>query len=228
MKKFVVCALIALISNASNAVAPITLNVKINGVSEEIEKHIRSDISLQHLRSDPAISESVLEYYIERAIQEITVSLQPYGFYNPRITAQKSFKKNRWLISFNVDKGPIVQLEKIDIQIEGPGLYNPNLSNIARLMPLTIGDALLHEEYEAGKKAILNAAIYEGYLAAELTTHRVEVDTQRSKAKIIIVLNTSNLYYFGHTSFSDSLLKNTFLNRYPTYAEGIRLQLKNY
>uniref|UniRef100_A0A0Q9YNT7 Translocation and assembly module subunit TamA n=2 Tax=Candidatus Berkiella cookevillensis TaxID=437022 RepID=A0A0Q9YNT7_9GAMM len=220
MRKLLLCCLITLTSNTVSAIEPVSLSVKINGVSEDIEKHIRSDMSLQHLRSDPAISESVLEYYIERAIQEITVSLQPYGFYNPHITARKSFKKNRWLISFSVDKGPVVQIETIDIQIEGPGLYNPNLSNIAKLMPLKIGNTLLHEEYEAGKKAILNAAIYEGYLAAELTTHRVEVDTQRSKAKIIIVLNTSNLYYFGHTTFSDSLLNNTFLNRYPTYEEG--------
>lgn len=221
-KKVFILALIVFVSSARlvHAVPPITLHIDINGVEKEIESHIRSEISLQYLHPDPAVSESTLDFYIEKAIDEITQSLQAYGYYNPQITTHRHFSSNRWVITFDIAKGPEVIIKHIYFELDGPGRHHPELTQLQKLITLKPGDALSHEDYENSKKAILNKVIFQGYLEAEYTIHRIEVSTKTSSAEIKLVLQTGNLYYFGPTSFTESKLDKRFLKRFLPYCPG--------
>lgn len=200
--------------------APTTLQVNINGVNEEIESAIRAEIALPYLHMDPALSESTLDYYIGKAVEDITLSLQAYGYYHPVIHTKKAYRKNRWHITFNIKHGEPVMIENINVRLEGPGIYHPALKNVHLLMPIKSGDTLNHQVYEDGKKALLNAVIFEGYLEAEYTEHRIEVDTKQATAEILLVLDTKDLYFFGPTSFTDSRLAPRFLKRFVPYCSG--------
>lgn len=194
-----------------------TLNIYLLGIDEKIAREIRSDITLQHLPSESILNPCVLEYYIDKAKTEIALSLQAYGYYQPTIRSEESIDNDRQDITFQIEKGPIVTVESIDIQIEGAGLTHPTLKQLPSFMPIKIGTPLLHEPYEEAKEKMLNHAVYEGFLEAEFSTHRVEVDIQNSTAKIILILDTGPMYYFGDTTFSGSLLNKNLLSRFLPY-----------
>tara|TARA_R110002110_G_scaffold415807_1_gene656405 strand:+ start:11250 stop:13013 length:1764 start_codon:yes stop_codon:yes gene_type:complete len=215
--KCLLTLLLILPNPISWAIAPMQIKVKMTGISEVLQEEVKSDLSLYYLRGDPVISPSLMDVYIDRAEEEIALALQPYGYYNPIIHSHKKFENNNWQIVFNIQQGSPVVIKNIHIQLLGQGKNNAELNKKVQAFPLKIGDVFSHETYELGKKNILGNAVLLGFLSAEFTEHRVEVDVDSQQAQIYLQLDTNAMYYFGQTRFSDSQLNNSLLNRYITY-----------
>lgn len=223
-----------LCASVSHANPPMTISVAIQGIEPTLAQALQADLALPYLHPDPAISESTLDFYTDQGLEDITLALQAIGFYSPNITVQKSFSNNRWLITYQVDKGPPVVIESIHFDLEGPGKHHPQLTNLQQSITLEPNTALSHEAYEDNKSKLLNQVIFEGYLDAEYVTHRIEITSKNNRANIYLVLDTGPLYFFGPTSFTSSALRLSFLKRFLPYCPGdpfsaqTLLQLENH
>ncbi len=217
ISKYLLALLLIAPHTISGAMAPMQIKVETTGISDVLEEEVKSDLSLFYLRGDPLISPSLMDVYIDRAEEEIALALQPYGYYNPIILSHKHFENNTWRVVFDIQQGQPVVIQDIHIHLEGTGKNNPQIIKQIQKFPLEIGDVFSHETYEAGKKNILGQAILSGFLSAEFTEHRVEVDVDSQQASIYLVLDTRDIYFFEQTTFTDSQLSHCLLNRYVTY-----------
>lgn len=217
ISKYLLALLLIAPHAIAGAMAPMQIKVETTGISDILEAEVKSDLSLFYLRGDPLISPSLMDVYIDRAEEEIALALQPYGYYNPIIRSHKHFENNTWRVVFDIQQGQPVVIQNIHIHLEGAGKTNPQIIKQIQKFPLEIGDVFSHETYEAGKKNILGQAILSGFLSAEFTEHRVEVDVDSQQASIHLVLDTQDMYFFGQTTFTDSQLSHCLLNRYVTY-----------
>ena len=77
-----------------------------------------------------------------------------------------------WRVTIDIDPGPPVLLDQIDVQVHGPGETDPLFTRITGNLPLTRGDRLNHATYETLKADLQRTAATYGYLDAKLTTQR--------------------------------------------------------
>lgn len=197
------------------------LEIVINGVNQEIADNIRSNLKLlvveEEFGEDPA-SQALYQKWIE---QEILLSLQPFGYYEPTIQTDLKLVNGSWHAVFQINLGEPVRVHDIHFTLTGPGENDPALHALATLFPLKKGDIFVHPLYEQGKKALLSKTMQNGYLKAHFIAHRVEVDVEKHTSDIFLTLETGPKHYFTQTTFTgETTLSEKFLRRYLPYEFG--------
>lgn len=186
-------------------------HVAIHGVNKEIEENIRANLSILHETVDEDTTLSDLE---QRSKHEISSALQPYGYYDAKVQTSLVLQDGKVNASISIQLGEPVHISGIHFNIIGEGEHDPKLSGLLMLLQLKIGDILVHDAYEQGKKAILAQVIQNGYLNATFTEHKVEVDIETKSSQIYLTLFTGPRHYFGDITYENTVLSPMFLDRY--------------
>lgn len=211
------------ISLAMNLMAA-TLAVKIDGVDKEQEQNIRSMLSLESLHSKEVASDSRLRYLYDKAESEISIALQPFGLYRPEISSQLTEGEQGWVAQFNITPGPLLLIEKLDLQLRGNALEDDTFKKLLASSSLRTGTPLVHSVYEDLKKKLRSLAAERGYYQAEFTQQRVEVDLVDYQANISLHFDSGPRFSIGEVVFSDSPLSDDFLIRYLPFKKGDPIQ----
>lgn len=197
------------------------LHLVIHGVNKEIEENIRSNLThlaVEEEFGDNPASKAEYQKWIE---QEILVSLQPFGYYEPHVKTDLIFKGGAWHANFDIRLGEPIRVESLHFVLEGPGKGDPKLAALFLLFPLKKGDIFVHPIYDQGKKALLSKTMQNGYLKAQFSSHRVEVDIENHTSQIYLTLATGPRHYFSETTFTgQTKLSEKFLRRYLPYEFG--------
>ena len=153
--------------------------------------------------------------------QDIRLSLRPYGWYNPKITAKLEGQAPDWTATYFVDAGPQTTITKVDIQFTGEGADADALKRARRRLPARVGERLKHQDYEDTKARLQQAAVADGYLDAHFTRHELRVDPDNNTAEALLTLDTGPRYYFGNVDLQqDGRLDQKMLMRYVTIKPG--------
>jgi translocation and assembly module TamA len=212
------CTLLAWSGLAPAAFAAVS--VDIAGVEDEIREAVLASLSLTQYR-DRDISPARMRYLFTQAEAEIERALQPFGFYDPRVSSElEEPGEGEYRASFRVNPGEPVVVTRVDVTVPAPAASTDLVQDALASFELERGARLDHGAYESGKERISMALRATGYLDADLTRHRIAVNTDTNTAEIDLAWDPGPRYRLGATSFSDSQFRPGFLEGYVPWEKG--------
>ncbi|MFO7892559.1 MAG: autotransporter assembly complex family protein [Longimicrobiales bacterium] len=205
------------------AAAPV--RVHVDGVSSDVRRNIRANLSIYQRREDPELPESTVLALHDRAPSEIRRALRPFGYYRPTVRAELERGADRWVARYRVDPGEPVRYAAVDVTFSGAGADDRVLRRVVPESGVRKGEPLRHEVWEAAKQALLNRTVARGYLDVEVTRSRVEVDTVGMEARAVLAVETGPRYRFGEVRFDSTPFTQRFLHRFVTFEPGQHFSL---
>lgn len=197
------------------------LTFEVRGLYSPLTENAQNSIENLAVSDQPRLSQRRLDRIREEAGQRIAQSLRPFGYYHTRVVSSVSNESEgpRTLV-FEVDKGPPVRIEEADIRVNGPGAELSGLQEWLREWPLTNGAVLKHSEWEKAKQDAMDLLEYRGYLNADYTVHRIELDLERNRAVLRLHLDTGVRAVMGEVRFRQGVVRPGLLDQLPRFEPG--------
>lgn len=197
----------------------VPVKVEVEGVGRDLERNIRSVLSLAQEDEDDLTPERVRRLH-DRAPEEIGVALQPFGYYKPVVRGELRQEGDRWIARYEVDEGPAIKIASVDLRVTGAGADDPGFRRITSDFPVKRGEVLFHPDYEEGKDALTELAAENGYLDAEFEVSEVRVDLERYRADVVVHYATGPRYRFGEVTFNQDVVDPDLLTGYVNFKRG--------
>lgn len=211
--------ILGLCLSAAAPLAAVPVKVEVEGVGRDLERNIRSVLSLAKEDKDDLTPDRVRRLH-DRAPEEIGEALQPFGYYRPVVRGELRQEGERFIARYEVDEGPAVKIASVDLQITGAGADDPEFRQITREFPVQQGKVLYHPDYEKGKDALVELAAENGYLDAEFDVSEVRVDLERYRADVVVHYDTGPRYRFGDVRFDQDAVDPDLLTGYVNFKRG--------
>lgn len=208
------------------------VKISIEGVAGALQKNVLAHLSLVPQKDHPRLNRARIDLLHQSALAEVKAALEPFGYYQPSLDIQvealapaKTSEGDtqatlRWQVTYRITKGNPVKVSELDLQLLGEGQEDALLSEKIDHFPLTIGDVLVHSQYESGKTSLLRQAQEQGYFKAKLSRAQIQVRPERQQASIHLHLQTGKRYRFGTISFEQDSFDEDFLRRYVSFKQG--------
>jgi translocation and assembly module TamA len=205
--------------------------IQIQGLDEAMTENVRVSLSLQD-SIGKVVSGRRMAYLVRVAEDETREALEPFGYYSPSITIQRSDRSapesdtagvaprvqatgaapasrepdpNRPVsITITVRPGEPVKVRNETVAIEGDASDDRYLNEeIDAFLPQP-GAVLDHVQYEASKARITRRLAERGYFDADFIAHRVEVTRAQNAADIDLRWSSGDRYDMGPVSFAQT------------------------
>ena len=199
------------------------VEVRVKGIEGEVLKNVVAALSPPDgLLRDGKVDRPWLDHYAAQAEAKTRTALEPFGYYRAGVTtALTGSDDDGFVLNVLVTPGDPVRLSGVRVEALGPGASEEILKTAVAAFPLNIGDVLLHQKYETGKREILSRAQTLGYLDAGFPVHEIEVTPATGSARITLVLETGPRYRFGEVTFEGApLYPDELLRRYVAFKPG--------
>ncbi|MDX1804844.1 MAG: autotransporter assembly complex family protein [Alcanivorax sp.] len=217
----VILALAALLLGSGRAIAQDRPSLSLEGdFDAAVKTNILNlvDIS-RYACQPPAVQYNLLRRQIrDNAFR----ALQAMGYYHPSLTLTLNTATDNHCIAAHLQghQGPVVVLEKVDLQLHGDARDDSAFQALLADSPLHRGDQLRHDRYNNLKKQLQQLLINRGYIQGRLTTHQLSVDTKRNRAAVILHVDSGPRYRFGKVTLQGSTLKPALLRPYLRFHPG--------
>ena len=98
--------------------AQTTIDIEISGVDKPLKDNILLFLSVEQQKNEPLMSEGRLRRLHQKAPQEISKALKPFGYY-PTVNEQTSRKPSayRSLLSYDIDTRPGLPLTPLGFML---------------------------------------------------------------------------------------------------------------
>lgn len=221
------------------APARAAVEVRIEGLADELERNVRAFLSIAELEDEgndasssrseeddarPDDEEDATEARIRRlhaaADGEIAAALQPFGYYEPTVTATLERNGEDWVARYVVDPGAPTTIAEVEIQVVGEGADDPAVRAARQTISLAPGQVLRHARYEAAKQSLFDAAYNAGYIDVTYRRSELRVHRARREASVYLELDTGPRYYFGDITVEQDILYESFIERFVPIRRG--------
>ena len=197
------------------------ITVEIHGVDEQLHANVLAYLSFERYKKRTDLSADTVERLHNRVEREVQSALKPFGYYEPKVESEvKDLGKGEWRVTIDINPGPPVLIDKIDVKVDGAGATDPLFQRITSNPPLHAGDRLSHATYESLKSDLQRTAATYGYLDAKLTRNELVVDPKNHTANVALEMETGERYRFGPTTIEQTSVKDALVRRYLRYHEG--------
>ncbi len=203
---------------AHPALADIT--VEVVGVDGEARRNVLTYLSVERYRERTDVDADTMQRLFNRIDGEARNALRPFGFYEPKITANYKAEGNDWQVDIAIEAGEPVRVRELKIEINGSGASDPAFDGIRNQNLLRIGMRLHHGSYEEVKSAMIRVAASQGYLAARMTRSEMQVDTAGHTAGLALVMETGPRYHFGRIDIDQKIIRPELMQRFLRFKEG--------
>jgi translocation and assembly module TamA len=196
------------------------VSVAVEGVEGDMLESVRASIEL-HQYEDRDVSSVEVRRLFERADEQIRTALEPFGYYAADVTGKlERPEAGKYRATFQVKPGEpvIVRQERVVIRGEAVELESVKLA-LEHFGPKQ-GQRLDHGTYERSKQEIATALANEGYVAAQMVRHRVEVVRAANSAEIDLEWDPGPRHRFGPVRYTNGQFPDKFLQRYTPWREG--------
>src|SRR4051794_22319485 len=96
--------------------------VEIHGVEDELRTNVLAYLSFERYKKSTDLSADTIERLHDRVEREVQSALRPFGFYDPQVHSEVSNTgRGDWKVIVNIDPGPPVLVDRIDVQVHGAG-----------------------------------------------------------------------------------------------------------
>jgi translocation and assembly module TamA len=218
-QRFPAFPLLALLLVALAMPAHAEIQVEVRGVAEDVRANILAYLSFERYKVSDDLSREFVDRLQERCEREVRSAMRPFGFYDPKVTSEVRREGNGddYQVLIDVTPGQPVLVDKVEVNVTGPGTSDEIFTRITSDPPIRAGDRLMHSNYEALKGGLLRSASTYGYLDARMTRNEMRVDPQAHTAQIYIDFETGERYRFGETSIEQGAIDEKLVRRFLRY-----------
>ena len=193
----------------------------IRGVDDPLKTNILNRLNTLQLGPQARLAERQLDRVVANSITETRIALRPYGYYAADVSARiRSDSDEQQVIRINVNPGPPIIIEQLQLEIVGDGSGASILRRWRRNWPLRKGDVLDQVAWEEQKQLALELSDSIGYLSADFTTRTLEIDLQKNRANIKLTLDTGQRFVMGEIDFGEHVLNPGILELVPRFVPG--------
>jgi len=197
------------------------VKVDIQGIGTELETNVRLFLSIEQQREHPLMSDGRIRRLHQNANAEIAAALQPYGFYQPKITSTLTEQEAQsWLASYVIDPGPGIPIAEFNLNVSGAASEDPAFKELIEKITMKPGAIFAHPAYERIKSRLSGLGSERGYVQAKFTTTRVEIDLNAYVARVYLDFDSGPRYSFGEVSLDQDILEPELLQRYIPFQRG--------
>lgn len=201
------------------------LQVKISGLSPDLEKNVRAFLSIASLAGQTGaeaseLSENRIRRLNKQAPEQIRAALEPFGYYHPGVRASLSRDKDEWVATYAIDPGEPTVLGVVDIGVEGEGKDVEGVREALAAVKIARGDVLNQQRYEAAKQDLSQAAYNAGFIDASFRRSEILVRPHANEAEIHLILDTGPRYYFGPITIEQDILNPGFVSKFVPVKSG--------
>ncbi|MGB5717486.1 MAG: autotransporter assembly complex family protein [Gammaproteobacteria bacterium] len=218
MRKLLI--LVLLLSGMTAVQAAVSIDVKLDGLDRAQRRNVLAFLTIEQQRKADDLTERRIRRYHNRAIGEIETALQPYGYYQPVIESSLEQDGDKWVARYVIEPGPPVIISEIDLRFEGAGKDDPDVTGVAKSLPVKVGEQLVHADYELAKTRFRAAVLNNGYRDARYLRSEVRVYREKNQAGIFLHLDTGNQAFFGPVRFEGGDMDEELLRRYIPFKTG--------
>jgi len=208
-----------------NAQAGDTAQVSITGLTGELLSNVQAFLSLEQQKNHALLSAQRIRRLHQRAEDEIRQALQPFGYYQPKITATLQAPTAAgapWQAQYRVEAGPALRLTQVELQLSGEAAQDPAFQAWQANYPLQVGQVLRHPPYDEAQQALLELARERGYFDAKLNRHELQIDEQAYQAEIHLAFDSGPRYRYSSVHFEQttSAFDEAFLQSFLPFHSG--------
>jgi len=209
--------LLAVMSNSFAA----ELSYDIRGVSGPLLANIESHAKAFSIGHQSDVSEHDFDSILADAIEKSKAALRPYGYYNPDIRGSvEQNPSGDTVIRLTIDAGPPVIVDDVKIDVHGSGAKRSVFVAWRNSWPLVKGAILDQVIWEERKQFAIDEAHRFGYLGAEFTQHKIELDLNTNRANVTLTLNSGDRYKIGNINYGEHVLKPGIVEYIARFEEG--------
>ena len=196
--------------------------VRIVGLDEPMTDNVRAALTLVEARGKE-LSGRRLAYLVREADNETREALQPFGYYSPTISVERSRGEGATTVTITVDPGQPVTVRRSHVAIQGEGGRDRYLKeDLGEFQPKP-GEVFDHRLYEASKTTISRRLAVRGYFDADFASRRVEVTRADHAADIDLVWTSGQRYDMGPLHFEQTpqtIIRPALLQRLQYWEDG--------
>lgn len=182
------------------SLASAKLKINLSGIKGEAADNVL--LHLSRWETIPDGDEDNIRRGIHRSVRE---GLQPYGYYEPDIQSHWDDKS----LNVEVDPGPVVLWGESDISIPLPtSELRPAAMEMIQSPPFVAGKPMRHAVYDQYKQSLLLLLRQQGYLEANWTQNRLQVDLEQHRARVILHMNLGQRYRITNIQVSGTNLSD--------------------
>ena len=189
-------------------------------MNKEMSAAVLARLRIYQQQKDPMLSVGEMRRLHREAEKDIKSSLEPLGYYSPAVEGALIENEGIWHATYIITPGEPVRVHSVSVEITGAGSGLSLFSDLEKQFPLQGGAIFNHQQYEEGKKKILQWAIRNGFVEAGFEKNEVRVHRKNHQADITLLLNTGHRFLFGKTSSAQKIINQDLLSRYLPYKEG--------
>ncbi len=205
---------------AAPAWAKVQVNVQVQGLEPPLKSNVLASLSIEHYKDYGDQPEASIRRLNAEAPKEIRRALQPFGYFSPHIKSHLSHEGDSWTAVYQIDPGPPVKFDKIDVTVTGAGANGPAFRRILNNLPMHTGERMDQRAYTQTKQLLQEAAAEYGFLDAHFTRHELRVDPKSLKSEVKIHFDTGPRYRFGAITINQNILQPGFVQRYVHVKPG--------
>ena len=196
------------------------VSVAVEGLDGEVLESVRASIELRQYE-DREVSPVEVRRLFERADEQIRDALEPFGYYGSDVAAKlERPEPSQYRATFRVTPGDPVLVRRARVVVRGDAAQLETVKVALEHFQPKQGERLDHGAYERSKQEITTALANEGYIAAKLVEHRVEVVRGANSAEIDLEWDAGARHRLGAVRYSEAQFPDTFLQRYTPWREG--------
>ncbi len=198
----------------------IVLRTEITGIKGAPLSNVQARLAIIQESVATKLSPERISAFYKNAPKNIKQALEPFGYFRSSIASRLTHQGQHWTAHFDIQAGAPLTLSEVDLQLNGPGEEDPELTKFMQHFPIASGQIFQADKYEKAKQTFFQTANNQGYLKAFLEEKIVRIDLQKYTAVIILHFNTGPRYYFGHMTYDQNTFSEKFLNRFKNFQEG--------
>lgn len=193
----------------------------VSGVDEPMLTNVFNHVSVFRIGTGVNINGRIRRKMLEEAKVAATDAMRPYGYFHPVVSVDMSLKKaGKWVVRVDVKTGPPVLVEKLKLELTGPGQELATLIDWYKAFPLEEGQVLNQQAWDKAKQDAINLLAEEGYLQAEFSSHVISVNPMINTARLELVLDTGPQATMGEVTFKQDILNDTVLTTIQRFKYG--------
>ena len=219
-RRFSIVALLASSLAILASPARAEVEVEVRGVAEDVRANILAYLSFERYKNSDDLSPEFVERLQERCEREVQASMRPFGFYEPTVASEVRREGDDYRVLITINPGKPVIVEKVEVNVTGPGATDRIFTSITGDLPIQDGDRLMHSNYETLKGGLLRAAATYGYLDSRMSRNEMRVDPRNHVASIHIDFDTGQRYHFGDTRIEQDAIDESLVRRFLRYESG--------
>lgn len=201
----------------SHAVQAVNIRLQLEGLSGELKKNVR--VQLSTIEKDEVSADQSFRLRVDRAVRS---GLQALGYYHPDIQFSllpPPENGRRQVLQVIVNPGEPVRIGGINVQLQGAARQDVDFQALLKTTP-PLETILNQSDYDSFKKRLANLALNKGYFDGQFNKSQLGIALGLRQAFWDMDYDSGERYRFGAVRFSGSQINTAYLQNLLPFHQG--------